>query len=233
VLDRATPSPAIASIAALLGDATRARMLTALMHGRAETATELALDGGVTASTASSHLARLIAAGLLVIEKQGRHRYFRLANADVARAIESLMSIAPVRVDAAERFGPADPGLRLVRVCYDHLAGETAVRFFERLQERKLVVGAGGELSLTAAGEAWFARLGVDLDALRERRRPLVRACLDWSERRHHLAGALGAALLERLLATRLARRKRASRAVDLSPRAVTLLERLEPIRGA
>ena len=224
----AVAHPDIAAIAALLGDPTRSRMVTALMRGAARTATELALDGGVTPSTASTHLSRLVGAGLLAIERQGRHRYFRLANPQVAAAIEGLMSIAPASAGRGAPFGPADPSLRRARVCYDHLAGELAVGFLDRLRASRLLHGDDAALSLTAAGESWCGRLGVDLEALRARRRPLLRACLDWSERRVHLAGALGAAIFVRLTALRYARREADSRAVHLSPRGERLLERLE-----
>jgi DNA-binding transcriptional ArsR family regulator len=200
-------------------------MLTALMDGRALTATELALEGAVAPSTASSHLEKLTSAGLVTVARQGRHRYFRIAGPQVATALEGLMALAP---RGRPRVGPRDEGLRRARVCYDHLAGEAAVRLLTELHERRRVSVSGDAISLTAAGEEWFSRLGIDLEALRARRRPLCRGCLDWSERRFHLAGALGAALLERLFALRLARREVGSRALLLSPRGAALLESLQ-----
>ena len=221
-------TPDIASIAALVGDPTRATMLTVLMDGRAHTATELALEAGVSASTASSHLSRLTAGGLLSIARQGRHRYFRIPAPEVATAIEGLMNIAPrARANAARR-GPRDEEMRRARVCYDHLAGEAAVRLLERLRQTGLIGGVDDAMRLTGDGEAWCGRVGIDLAALRGRRRGMCRACLDWSERRTHLAGALGAALLERMLALRLARREPGSRAVILSPRGEAFVERPE-----
>src|SRR5262245_21651293 len=222
--------PDVARVAALVGGPARGRMLTALMEGRALTATELALHGGVAASTASSHLDQLVEAGLLVIARQGRHRYFRIARPEVAAAIEGLMAIAPPA--RTRTTGPRDPGLRKARVCYDHLAGEAGVALLEGLRTRQWVRGAGPGLALAPAGEAWFRGLGVDLDRLRAGRRPLLRPCLDWSERQFHLAGSLGAALLERLLALRLARREAGSRALALSPRGQALLQGLAPQRG-
>ena len=224
-------TPDFAAIAALVGDPTRGRMLIALMDGRALTATELALEGGVTASTASSHLARLTAARLVSIARQGRHRYFRIATPEVAAALEGLMHIAPRSAARHARPGPRDEGLRRARVCYDHLAGEVAVRLLQRLQERRIVRGSGERMVLTASGESWCEDVGIDLAALRARRRPLCRPCLDWSERRTHLAGALGAALLDRLFALRYARRERDGRAVILSPRGEAFVERLELAR--
>jgi DNA-binding transcriptional ArsR family regulator len=221
-------TPDIASVAALVADPTRARMLTVLMDGRALTATELALEGGVTPSTTSSHLARLTASGLVSIAKQGRHRYFRIAAPEVAAVLERLMSIAPRHPQPAVHTGPRDETMRRARVCYDHLAGETAVRLMERLRQRDLVAGSDEAISLTPAGEAWCGDVGIDLNALRAKRRPLCRSCLDWSERRTHLGGAVGAALLDRLFALGFARRVKGSRAVTLSPRGESFIEHLD-----
>lgn len=217
--------PDFVSIAALVGEPTRATMLAALMDGRAHTATELALEAGVTPSTASSHLARLTAGGLLGIARQGRHRYYRIPTPEVAAAIEGLMSIAPRR--SPPRTGPADEAMRRARVCYDHLAGEAAVRLLARLRAEGLVSGGDDAMALTPQGEAWCGRIGIDLDAMRVRRRRVCRPCLDWSERRTHLAGALGAALLDRLLALRYARRQPGSRVVVLAPRGESFVEHL------
>jgi DNA-binding transcriptional ArsR family regulator len=222
-------TPDLARIAATIGDPTRARILGALMDGRARTATELAIEGGVSPSTASSHFTRLEDAGLVTMLKQGRHRYFRLASPEVARALEGLMSLARRPAQrSGRRTGPRDEGLRRARVCYDHLAGEAGVRLFERMQSRGIVRGSGEALLLTRRGEAWCEGVGIDLANLRAGRRALCRGCLDWSERRLHLAGALGAALLERLLALRYARRELTGRAVVLSPRGEAFVERLE-----
>lgn len=220
--------PDMASVAALLGDPTRSRMLTLLMNGRAQTATELALEGGVTPSTASSHLARLRDAGLVALAKQGRHRYFRIASSQVAAAIEGLMSISPGGGDRTARLRSQDAGLRRARVCYDHLAGEAGVRLLDRLRRKHLTHGDDEMMSLTRSGEVWCGTIGIDLEVMRSRRRPACRPCLDWSERRTHLGGALGAALLERLFAWRYARRDAGSRAVSLSPRGEAFVESLE-----
>jgi DNA-binding transcriptional ArsR family regulator len=217
--------PDFASVAALVGEPARAAMLAVLMDGRAHTATELAMQAGVSPSTASSHLSRLTAGGLLAIARQGRHRYFRIPTPEVGAAIEGLMSIAPRTEPRAPRRGPVDEGLRRARVCYDHLAGEAGVRLLHRLRETGLVGGGDDALLLAPAGEAWCARVGIDVDALRARRRRVCRGCLDWSERRTHLAGALGAALLERMLALRWARREPGSRVVILAPRGESFVE--------
>ena len=159
--------PVIASVAALIGDPARANILTALMDGRALTASELAEVAGVTLPTASGHLANLADAALVAVEKQGRHRYYRLHSADVAEVLEKLMGLAQRSGAVRVRTGPRDDAMREARICYDHLAGAQ----------------------------------GIDLDSLERKRRPICLHCLDWSERRHHLAGSLGAAILQRSLA--------------------------------
>lgn len=201
-------------------------MLNALMDGRALTATELALDAGVAPSTASSHLATLQKAGVISLTVQGRHRYFRIATAEMAALLESLMGM--VAAKATVRTGPRDEGLRRARVCYDHLAGELGVGLLERMRERRLVRGDGDFLELTVPGETWVSGLGIDLEGLRRRARPLVRSCLDWSERRSHLAGAVGAAILARLVELRFARPDSISRAVSISERGEAFLKSLE-----
>jgi DNA-binding transcriptional ArsR family regulator len=209
--------PNIAAIAALLGDPARANMLTALMHGQALTATELAQEAGVVLSTASGHLGKLQDAGLVDIEKQGRHRYFRLSGADVAAVLEGLMGVAARTGHLRVRTGPRDPELRRARVCYDHLAGDAAVRMYDRLQSAGMIAAASGALRLTKAGERFFSALGIDLEAAANGRRPLCRACLDWSERRPHIAGTVGAALCGRFLELGWVERRRDTRALTIT----------------
>src|SRR5215475_6665050 len=159
--------PNVAAIAALLGDPARASMLSALVHGRALTATELAQEASVMRSTASGHLSKLANAGLVTIEKQGRHRYFRLSGADVASVLEGLMGVAARTGHLRLRTGPRDPELRRARVCYDHLAGDAAVRMYGRLQVAGMIAAAdNGTVRLTKAGERFFSALGIDLDAV-------------------------------------------------------------------
>lgn len=208
-------TPGLARIAALVGDPARARMLAALMGGRALTATELSAVGEVAPPTASGHLSKMAQAGLLAIEKQGRHRYYRLDGREVASALEGLMGVAS-RARPDVRTGPADLPLRAARVCYDHLAGEVGVRLLDGLRRRELLTGPDGTV-VSAEGERFFGRLGIDLPALAGSRRPLCRTCLDWSERRFHLAGALGAALLDRIFALGWARRESGGRVVVFS----------------
>jgi DNA-binding transcriptional ArsR family regulator len=210
--------PSIARIAALLGDRARADILTALMAGPALTATELAQEAGVTKQTASAHLARLTDAHLIAVERQGRYRYFRLADRDVAHLIESLMGVA-FRTGAVRlRSSPREPALRKARVCYDHLAGDLGVRLYDALLEGRLLNSGENGLTLSIKGARCCRQLGIELGALEQRRRPLCRPCLDWSARRHHLAGALGAALLARFVALGWARIGKGSRVVAFSP---------------
>ncbi len=209
--------PSIAPIAALAGDPARANMLAALMSGKALTASELANEAGVTAQTASSHLAKLEAGGLVGAMKQGRHRYFRLADGDVAEMLEKMMGVAARAGHLRTRPGPSDPAIRKARVCYDHLAGEMGVALLDSLIQRRLISGAE-DPKLTRRGTEFADSFGIDLDALSRERRPLCRRCLDWSMRRHHLAGALGAALLRRLYDLNWTRRVRGSRALQFTP---------------
>jgi DNA-binding transcriptional ArsR family regulator len=186
-------------IAALVGDPARSNMLTALMTGRALTASELAHQAGVTPQTASSHLSKLEAGGLVEQEKQGRHRYFRLSDPDVASVLEGLEGLAARAGHMRMRTGPKDPALRHARVCYDHLAGDLGVHMLDSMKQQRLLRQRKQDIELTAEGERFLTdTLQISADALAHPRRPLCRACLDWSERRHHLAGTLGAALLTR-----------------------------------
>jgi DNA-binding transcriptional ArsR family regulator len=208
--------PSIAAIAALIGDPARANMLTALMDGRALTVSELAQAAGVGLPTASGHLAKLDAAGLLIARRQGRHRYFQLSGADVGEALESLMSLAARTGAMRVRTGPNDVALREARICYDHLAGERAVAMMQAFAARGFVVGDDAPV-LTSAGAAFFADLGIATARLADSRRPICRACLDWSERRSHLGGALGAAILDHVIAAGWASRGE-GRAIRFSP---------------
>ncbi|GAA1170293.1 DNA-binding transcriptional ArsR family regulator [Kitasatospora gansuensis] len=207
----------LAEIAGLLADRTRAAFCLALFDGRAWTAGELARHAGVSASTASEQLSRLIAGGLLTEERQGRHRYVRLSGPAAAQLIENLASFAP---DAA---GPANlrESTRLgaearARTCYDHLAGQLGVSVATAALDRGLVTEEAG-LAVTEPGRRWFADLGIDLSALRGSR-PLLRTCLDWTERRNHLAGAAGAALCARALDRRWVERIGSGRALRITP---------------
>jgi DNA-binding transcriptional ArsR family regulator len=219
--------PSLAPIAALAGDPARANMLAALLSGKALTASELANEANVTAQTASSHLAKLEAGGLVSAMKQGRHRYFRLADAEVAEMLEKMMGVAARAGHLRTRPGPSDPAIRKARVCYDHLAGEKGVALFDALARAGHIVHRGEEVRLTRKGETFLADFGIDLGALGQTRRPLCKTCLDWSQRRHHLAGSVGAAILSRVGDLGWARRDRTSRAVIFSAQGERRFDRL------
>jgi len=209
--------PDIAHVAALIGDPARANILTALMAGKALTASELAEEAGIAMPTASGHLRKLEEGGLVVARKQGRHKYFALAGAQAGDVLEALMGFAVAQGHLRTRTGPRDAALRAARVCYNHLAGQAGVQMYDSLVRRGyLQIGEDG-LSVTEAGGIFVADLGVSIHELAGRRAPLCRECLDWSERRSHLAGVLGRALFDLLLEKRWVDREAGSRAVRFS----------------
>jgi DNA-binding transcriptional ArsR family regulator len=210
--------PDIAHIANLVGDPARANMLTALVGGTALTASELALEAGVTLQTASSHLSKLTAGGLLKVSVQGRHRYFALAGPHIAAMLEAIMGVAAVAGPQRVRPGPRDKAMREARVCYDHLAGSLAVSMLDRLLAEEAIVEGAEGMWLGRNAQAFFAERGIDVAELSGRRRPICRACLDWSVRRSHLAGSLGAAILDKVFKEKWARRQRGGRTVTFSP---------------
>ncbi|AEG93839.1 ArsR/SmtB family transcription factor [Ramlibacter tataouinensis] len=238
----------IARIAALVGEPARTGMLLALMDGRALTAHELAAAGHVTPATASRHLALLVEAGLLRLERQGRHRYHRLASAEVARVLEGIMQLAAQAAPAPRRVatGPRDAALRLARTCYDHLAGAIAVAMAERLVEDGAVVIDGDAAHVTDRAATALARLGLASEAVNAGgpgKRPHCRPCLDWGERRMHLAGRLGALLCSHCLQQGWLLPQAGSRTLAVTPRGATALRDwlgtarwdalLDPVRAA
>lgn len=212
--------PKIASIAHLIADPARAAMLMALADDRARPAGELAREAGVTAQTASSHLGKLLAGGLLAVEVEGRHRYYRLASAQVALAIEHLATLD--RGDAVPRkpaSGQAARDLQFARCCYDHLAGRVGVAVAHAMEERDYLIAAEDKrYAVTRAGVDWFERMGLDIPMLKPTRRGLARQCLDWTERQHHLAGPLGVQFMALLCSKGWLRRHKHSRAVQVTP---------------
>ncbi|MEU7876253.1 winged helix-turn-helix domain-containing protein [Dactylosporangium sp. NPDC049140] len=215
-----TDAGGLAALATLLADETRAAMCLALLDGRAWTAGELAAHAGVARSTATEHLDRLVGGGLLAEERQGRHRYLRLADASVAHLIEDLSA----RLEPAQapprglRQATATAAMKRARTCYDHLAGELGVAVADAMTARGLLEQQAG-FALTGAGVEWLtAGAGIDPAALQARRRPLARGCLDWTERRPHLAGVAGARLCERFLEQRWVVRIGSTRAVKVTP---------------
>lgn len=209
--------PNISSVAFLIADPTRATMLVALMDGHARPAGELAYAAGITAQTASAHLSKLMDGGMILCEKEGRHRYYRLSGPHVAQALEQLASIRP-----AVRRKPLSPmarELHTARCCYDHLAGSLGVAVTRALVERSFLVPAQDKLyEVTDKGQAWFGGMGVDVPALKPTRRGIARQCLDWTERSHHLAGPLGVQFMSAMCRSGWLRRQSSSRRVQVTP---------------
>ncbi|MGD9785501.1 MAG: ArsR/SmtB family transcription factor [Hyphomicrobiaceae bacterium] len=220
-------------IAAMLAEPPRSMMMLALMDRRALTASELARVGGVTPQTASGHLARLLEAGLIAVAAQGRHRYFQIASADVGRMIEGILQVAAQAPVPCKRTGPAEAALRRARTCYDHIAGRLGVTLAEALVERgRLVMDTDGA-RLTSEGWAFLEHVGLALPSeervggrAKARRRVLCRPCLDWSERRPHLAGAVGAALLDTALKQTWVRREEGTRALAITQKGMIVFRR-------
>jgi DNA-binding transcriptional ArsR family regulator len=204
----------VAAVAALIADRTRAAMLDALMDGRTCSAGALAARAGVAPSTASGHLSRLLAGGLVVVEARRRERRYRLSSPAVATAVEALARVAPVEPVRSLRGADRGTAIRAARTCYDHLAGRLGVSLTEALVRAEALVLRDSCYELTSRGAETMATLGVDVDAARSRRRAFARVCLDWSERRPHLAGSLGAALAEALLANGWLQRRPNDRAL-------------------
>jgi len=215
-----TPEPRFAKVAAMIGDPTRARMLAALMNGRYMAAGELADAAGVSAQTASGHITKLLDAELVVLRTQGRHRYLRLADAEIGHVLEALSLVAERGADAAKWEQGAYKPLKAARTCYSHLAGELGVALFEGLLARGTLVPCDGHFALSASGRDELQRLGIELPSVTvASARRFAYACLDWSERRDHLAGSLAVALLDHAIAQGWLRRSTTtSRALTLTP---------------
>jgi len=212
-----SPDPDVAEIAALLGDPARAAMMYALLDGGTLSATELARRASVSASAASMHLRKLVGGGLLAVERSGRHRYHRLASRDVAHALEALGAVAkPPAVVALTQATTLD-ALRAARTCYDHLAGRLGVRITDSLVERHVIAGTGREYRLGRSAPRFLARLGIEIAEVRRQRRAFARQCSDWTERRAHVAGALGSALLSRFVENGWLEPMKTSRAVRVT----------------
>jgi DNA-binding transcriptional ArsR family regulator len=220
------------SMAALIGDPVRARILWTLFGGRAYSATELAVCVDTSPQNLSMHLAKLIKADLLSVEVQGRHRYYSFSRPEVAYAVESLAGLLPQRPGSTVA-DTEDPPIRVCRTCYDHLAGRVGVQVTESLVRQGLLEHAGWEANstghsgglegrsfiITPKGIRFFGTMGIDCESLRHQRRGLTRACLDWTERRPHLAGSLGAALLRLMFDRHWLRRMEGTRAVLVTPK--------------
>jgi len=209
--------PDVSVIASLIGDPARSNMVMALMSGLSLSAAELAREAGITPSTATGHLGKLETSGLLVSTRQGRHRHFRIANSDVAHLIEALIAVATRAGLMRSRPGPKDEAMRHARSCYDHLAGRLAVGMFDRWVSARILSWHGEVVELTDKGRRFLVGRGLDIEAIARKKRPLCRTCVDWSERQHHLGGAIGAAVLTNALERRWATRKAQHRMISFS----------------
>ncbi|PMN68517.1 ArsR/SmtB family transcription factor [Enterovibrio norvegicus] len=208
--------PNIATIAGLIGEETRAAMLMALMSGKALTATELAIEADITAQTASSHLNKLVDGELLIVRKQGRHKYFQLANRHVADLLEQILTLSASHASTTQT-GPSDPHLKYARICYDHLAGEIGVSLYRILAEQEVIMDQASHTALTPKGERFFSDLGIDIEGMKKQRRPVCKSCLDWSERQNHLAGSLGQYILSHALQKQWAYQSPGTRIIQFS----------------
>jgi DNA-binding transcriptional ArsR family regulator len=188
------------SISALICEPTRAKMLWVLLDGRAYTASELAIAAAISATAASNHLSKLLDADIVKVEIQGRHRYYSFSKPEVAYVIESLANLASEKIVSKDKKTVLTNGITFCRTCYDHLAGFVGVKVVEALEKKTFVKKSGTAYIITEKGWQWFAKFEIDKDDFINTRRPLTRQCLDWSERRPHLAGQLGAVFLEKML---------------------------------
>lgn len=209
--------PDIALLGALIGDPARANMLLALLSGKALTAKELAVEANITPQTASSHLKKLETGGLIIQRKQGRHRYFALADEDVANVLETMIGLAAQKGHMRTRTGPKDPALRKARICYNHLAGDLGVRLYNTLSAEAHFTVESERIELTESGILLFRAFGIQLDKLRNSRRIFCKPCLDWSERQSHLAGALGEAILNRMIELKWCQLEKDSRIISFN----------------
>jgi DNA-binding transcriptional ArsR family regulator len=216
----------MAELASLVGDVSRAKILAALMDGRASTALELSLAARVTPQTTSSHLAKLLAANLLAVEKQGRHRYYRLSSPQVAHTLETIMALTPHGPLRHRAKSKIDDDLRKARMCYDHVAGLVGVGISDALIKRGHIVFDGDAGEVTDAGRKFFAKLGIDLSEPQKSHRIFCRPCLDWSERRPHLAGHVGAQIANFCLERSWLARKKGSRALTIERPGMKMLQR-------
>jgi predicted transcriptional regulator len=204
-------------IAGLIGEPVRATIMWTLLDGKALTATELAIVAGTTAQNLSMHIAKLVQAGLLSVESQGRHKYYKFSRKDVAYAIEAMANLVPPDSATTKPGNDNNPAIRNCRTCYDHLAGKVGVALTDSLLHKNIIIEHGKTFELTTKGETFFSELGMNIDDIKQRRRTFLRPCLDWSERRYHMAGALAAAMLDHMISADWIRRQKSSRAVTIT----------------
>jgi DNA-binding transcriptional ArsR family regulator len=204
-------------IASLIGDPTRATIMWTLLDGKAFTATELAIAADTTPQNISMHLSKLMQAELLRVERQGRHRYYKFSRKEIAYAIEAMVSMLPHPDSKKETKTENESAIKYCRTCYDHLAGKVGVMITDSMLKQKIIVEKNDLFELSNKGEKWFSSLDIDVENLKQQRRFLLRPCLDWSERRHHIAGSLAAALLDKMLSSDWIRRTKNSRAIVIT----------------
>lgn len=206
------------SIASLIGEPTRATMLWKMLEGKAFTATELAVSADISAPSASMHLAKLVNARLLTVVSQGRHKYYRLASAEVAYVLESISNLVPhdkLVTEASAEISQHD--IKYCRTCYDHLAGRVGVALTDQLEKKRIIVSVNQDFDVTPKGKKWFEALDISIDDLKKQRRTFAKKCLDWSERRYHLSGSLGASLLDKMIKEKWVRRMKETRRVAVT----------------
>jgi DNA-binding transcriptional ArsR family regulator len=204
-------------MASLIGDPVRATIMWNLMDGKALTATELALSSDTSPQNISMHLAKLVQAGLLSVENQGRHRYYKYSRKEIAYAIEALTTLLSPSTTKENFNNEPFQAIKYCRSCYDHLAGKVGVAITDRLLKQRIIVTDGKSFEVTNKGKKWFSDLGINIGELQLQRRSFLRPCLDWSERRHHIGGSLAAALLDKMLLSDWIRRTKNSRAIVIT----------------
>jgi DNA-binding transcriptional ArsR family regulator len=207
------------AIASIIGEPTRAAMLWKLLEGKAFTATELAISTDISAQSASMHLAKMVSAKLLAVVSQGRHKYYKLATPEVAYVLESISNLVPADRLVTENTTPlSQHDIKYCRTCYDHLAGKVGVAVTDQLLKRKVIANSDLDFDVTNKGEKWLATLDISIADLKRQKRAFARKCLDWSERRYHISGSLGAALLDRMIEMKWLRKIPDTRRVLVTP---------------
>ena len=203
--------------AALIGDATRASILWNLLDGRAFTATELAMAVETSAQNISMHLGKLLDADLICVEKQGRHKYYRFSNKEVAYAVEAMANLIPKPKVSVKKKSEEYPPVKYCRTCYDHLAGKIGVALADSLLAQNILIEKNGIFEISTEGEKWFLNFGINLEDAQKQKRIFLKPCLDWSERRNHIAGSIGSLLLNKMITEDWLRRNKNSRAVTIT----------------
>ena len=203
-------------IASLIGDPVRAVIMWTLLDGKAFTATELGITVSTSPQNISMHLAKLLDAGLLSVEKQGRHKYYRFSNKEVAYAIEAMASLIPP-VSPQKKNSEKHSPIKHCRTCYDHLAGKIGVAVAESLLEQHIILDLDTRFEVSSEGVKWFSDFGINLEDLKKQRRLFLKPCLDWSERKNHIAGSVGTSLLDKMIADDWLRRTKDSRAIQIT----------------